>query len=187
MTEMSVPAISVSGIDAMIDRLLIREGGYVNNPNDNGGPTNFGITLAALHEWRGSPVNAAAVQALTRQEAATIYKSRYLIGPGFGVIVDPDLQEMVFDFAVNSGPGAAAKALQTALAEMGLYSGSIDGGFGPISKAALARCTNIPELYYRIKCERYALLLRFIRNDVRQATFAAGWANRLDSLNDKPN
>ena len=46
-------------IEALITRVIEREGGYVNHPADAGGPTRYGITLAALHDWRRAPVGAA--------------------------------------------------------------------------------------------------------------------------------
>jgi lysozyme family protein len=173
-------------IDQLIDRLIQREGGYVNHASDRGGPTNFGITQATLAAWRERPVSAADVQAMGKDEAKAIYRDRYFTRPGFDGVQDPELQELVFDFAVNSGPGAAAKGLQTALKDMGLYQGAIDGGFGPQSQAALRACRNIPELYYRLKCERFELFLRFIGRDPAQAVFATGWSNRMDELQDHP-
>ena len=174
------------GIEQLIDRLIDREGGFVDHPADRGGPTIYGITLAALGDWRGTPVDRLEVALLGVDEARAIYRDRYLVRPGFAAIVDPGLREFVFDFAVNSGPAAAARALQTALRDMGLYAGAIDGGFGPKSQAALAACGNIPELYYRTKCERYELYLRFVGRDPAQAAFAAGWSNRLDRLQHRP-
>jgi lysozyme family protein len=171
-------------IDTLIDRLIQREGGYVNHAADRGGPTNWGITQATLSAWRERSVSAADVQAMGRDEAKAIYRDRYFTRPGFDGVQDPELQELVFDFAVHSGPGAAAKGLQTALKDMGLYRGAIDGGFGPQSQAALRACRNIPELYYRLKCERFELFLRFIGRDPQQAVFATGWSNRMDELND---
>ena len=172
-------------LDAMIDRLLEREGGFVNHPADRGGATNWGITQGTLAAWRGVAVSAADVQVMGKDEARAIYRDRYFTKPGFDAIADPELQELLFDYAVNSGPGAAAKGLQTALQGMGLYKGNIDGGFGPKSQAALAACNNIPELYYRTKCERYELFLRFIGRDPAQAVFATGWSNRMDELQDQ--
>lgn len=172
-------------IDRLIDRLIEREGGFVDHPADRGGPTAWGITLAVLHAWRGTPVDRRQVARLGADEARAIYRDRYFTAPGFDAIADTGLQELVFDFAVNAGPAAAARALQTALRDMGLYRGAIDGGFGPQSRAALAACKNIPELYYRTKCERYELYLRFIGREPAQAVFASGWANRLDALEDR--
>jgi lysozyme family protein len=173
-------------VEDLITRIIQREGGYVNHPSDNGGPTNWGITQGALAQWRGRPVTAWEVQALSQDEARLIYRKIYFYGPGCDAIADPDLQELIFDYGINSGPGQAAKSLQTALKAMGLYAGGIDGGVGPLTRSAIAACRNIPELYYRVKCERYELFLRFIGHDHRQADFATGWANRLDELNDKP-
>lgn len=163
-------------VDALIARVIEREGGYVNHPSDNGGPTKYGITLATLHRWRGTPVSAADVANLSSTEAAQIYKRRYFTDPGFEAIWDPAVQEFLFDYAVNSGPGAAVKALQTAIGVVA------DGEIGPITKAALNKITNFPALFYRLKAERYELLLRFIGRDSRQAVFAQGWANRLDEF-----
>lgn len=171
--------------EVLISRLIEREGGYVNHASDRGGPTNWGITQATLAAWRCQPVTEFQVRSLSRDEARIIYRDIYFDRPGFGGIADPELQELVFDFAVNSGPSAAARALQTALRDMGLYKAAIDGSFGPISQAALKACTNIPELYYRTKCERYELFLRFIGHDPAQSVFASGWANRLDELQDR--
>ena len=56
-------------LDAMIDRLLEREGGFVNHPADRGGATNWGVTQGTLAAWRGYPVSVADVHALTRDEA----------------------------------------------------------------------------------------------------------------------
>lgn len=169
-------------IQRLIDRLIEREGGFADHPADRGGPTTYGITLAALHEWRGKPVDRLQVALLGVDEARAIYRDRYFVRPGLDAVPDGDLQEFLFDFAVNSGPAAAVKTLQTVLAAMGLYRDRIDGDLGPQTRAALAACRSLPELYWRTKCERYELLLRFVGRDPRQAAFAAGWANRLDGL-----
>jgi len=170
-------------VEDMIGRVIAREGGYVDNPADAGGPTKYGITLATLHDWRRAPVSAADVANLSETEARQIYRARYVapFGPG----LDPRLLEELFDFGVNSGVGAPASALQTVLKREGLYDGVIDGDFGPKSRAALAKVTNWPALFYAVKCERYELLLRYIGRRWDQAQFATGWANRLDQVEDR--
>ena len=167
---------------ALIDAVIQREGGFVNDPDDRGGATKYGITLATLHDWRGTAVTAADVAALTIDEARAIYATKYFTRPGFDAVRDPALQEFLFDFAVNSGPGTATMALQTVLKQSGLYTGAIDGGFGPLSRAALAKVTNQPALFFAVKCERYELLLRDVGGRPVDAKYAAGWANRLDGF-----
>lgn len=169
-------------VDTLIDAVLRREGGYVNHPADRGGPTNYGITQATLSGWLLRPATAADVEDMSKETARAIYRANYFDKPGYAAITDPALQELMFDFAVNSGPGAATKALQTALQRMGLYPGAIDGGIGPQTRQGLRGCTNWPELYFRVKCERYELYLRFIGRDPAQAVFATGWANRMDEF-----
>jgi lysozyme family protein len=166
-------------VDQLIDRVIDREKGYVWRSADRGGPTCWGITLATLHEWRGTPVSAADVQALGVDEARAIYRKKYFEEPGLDAVTDPELQELLFDYSVNSGPGAAVKALQSALDV------PVDGAFGPVTKAALGKVHNLEALFYRVKCERYELLLRYVGVDPEQAQFAGGWANRLDQFEEK--
>lgn len=170
-------------VEALITRLIAREGGYVDHPADGGGPTKFGITQATLSAWRGVQVTPFQVQTMQEAEARLIYRDRYFIAPGFEAVTDPALQEFLFDTAVNSGHVVSIRTLQTALAGLKLYSGAIDGIIGPGTRAGLLAGRHlVGEIYYRAKCSRYDLLLRFIGRDTRQAVFASGWANRLNEL-----
>jgi len=172
-------------IEDLITRVIQREGGYVDNAADAGGPTKYGITLATLHDWRKAPVSAYDVQQLTELEARRIYRANYFTRTGFDAVKDPQLLEFVFDYGVNSGTGAPASALQAVLKREGLYDGAIDGQIGPKSREALAKVTNWPALFYAVKCERYELLLRYIGRRPDQAQFAIGWANRLDQFEER--
>ena len=90
------------------------EGGYSDNPEDPGGPTNFGITLATLRAYEGDPnLTADDVKNLTPAVAKEIYRTAYWNRMQCGALpVGLDLE--VFDFGVNSGPAEiredAAKA-----------------------------------------------------------------------------
>lgn len=160
-------------IDTLIDSLLVREGGYVNHPDDRGGATNFGITQGTLAAWRGKPVTAFEVQSLSRDEAKAIYKDRYFTKPGFDAITDPGVQEFLFDYGVNSGTATAVKALQTVIGAQP------DGDFGPKSRAALAKVTNMDALYNALVAQRLLFLLGIVGRDHSQAVFALGWRNRV--------
>lgn len=161
---------------ALIEGIVQREGGFVNNPNDYGGATKYGITIATLAAWRGRPVTVEDVRNLSVAEAAAIYEKRYILDPGLDTVLDAKLRELLVDFGVLSGPKRAVEGLQKALKFSPV---DCDGLFGPKSRAALKASINIEALYYRVKCERLEQLLRLCANP-SQAVFAAGWANRLD-------
>lgn len=127
-------------VDAMIDRLLGVEGGYSNNPNDAGGPTNWGITeqVARAYGYQGD------MRLLPRDTAAAIYKQRYWIRPEFDKVADryPRLAEEMFDTGVNMGPTVAAGFLQRALNGLNRQARDypdllVDGDLGPVTFADL--------------------------------------------------
>ena len=94
------------------------EGGYVNDPNDPGGPTKYGITWKTLRAYKGLPATKKPVQAdidmvkaLTLDEAEEIYRKNYWNQSG-GDLLPAGIDFMTFDFGVNSGPQTAVKNLQ---------------------------------------------------------------------------
>ena len=97
-----------------LELTLSFEGGYSDHSLDPGGATNLGITRAALESHRGKPVSKSEVMALSRAEAAEIYRAEY-----WDAVAGDKLPEGVdlslFDFAVNSGPSRAIKIAQAAL------------------------------------------------------------------------
>ncbi len=159
-------------IDKFISDVIQREGGYVNHPADRGGPTKYGITLATLAAWRGRNTTPQDVQELSEQEARDIYRKNYTVG--LEGVTDQRALAFLFDFAVNSGTGAAIRALQTVIGT------TADGSFGPNSKAALAkvRQSDHDSFYWPLVCYRFDFFMRIL-SDPSQAVFANGWANRM--------
>jgi lysozyme family protein len=161
-------------IEAILDEVLRREGGYVDHPADRGGPTKFGITAKTLGEWRrlGRAATANEVSELTPDEARAIYRQRYVVDPGFEAVTDETLLALLVDAGVHSGPKRAVEWLQTALGV------TADGILGPRTRAALAQADPVA-LYRRVLATRLRFLGRLITKDQRQAAFAAGWMARL--------
>ena len=113
--------------------IVAREGGFVDDPDDPGGPTNHGVTLATLQRLgrdinRDHKIDVADVQALGREAAAQIFVEYYFQKPGIGGL-PAALQPSVFDAYVNMG-GQAVKVLQRLLGSMRLPV-SVDGVIGP--------------------------------------------------------
>jgi lysozyme family protein len=160
---------------ACLDVVLVEEGGYVDNPADPGGITNMGITRRTLAAWRHvSPESALSkdeVKALTRAEAAEIYRAQYWT-PCRGDALPAGLDLAVFDYAVNSGPDRAIRALQTALGVVA------DGIAGPVTLAAVAvqeRSTGVANVISAICAAR----LSFLQRLATYATFGRGWTGRV--------
>lgn len=161
----------IPSIDSMLGDILRREGGYVNNPNDRGGPTNMGITQAALASWRGRPVTEDDVRNLAETEARAIYLSRYLSEPRLDRIHDPYVLSLAFDCSVNHGPHRAIRWLQKA-------AGVVDDGIlGPQSEVAINTVEPV-RLYQRLLARRIVFYGEIISHDHSQAVFALGWLRR---------
>lgn len=88
--------------DAAVERVLTAEGGYVNDPNDNGGATNYGISSAANPD--------VDVKNLTPEQAKAIYRERYWNAINADSL-PAALRATAFDAAVNQGVGWTRKAL----------------------------------------------------------------------------
>lgn len=119
--------------------IVHREGGYVNDPDDPGGATNFGVTIHTMRRLgldldRDGAVTPADVRRLTQAQAVQIFIEHYFQKPLIAEL-PLALQATVFDMYVNAG-GNAVKILQRMLVEMG-YSVTADGALGPQSLAAV--------------------------------------------------
>lgn len=115
------------------DQIVTREGGFVNDPSDPGGPTKYGVTLRTLAElgldYSGDgKVSVADVRALTRTQASDIFIRHYFQTPRLDLLPEA-LQPSVFDMYVNAGAGAV-RVLQRLLIQMG-QGLTADGVIGP--------------------------------------------------------
>lgn len=146
------------------------EGGYVDHPADPGGATNLGVTRATLTKWRRRPVTKADVRALSRDEAAQIYR-RYYWEPCGGPRLPAGVDVLVFDWAVHSGPSRAVRALQKVL---GL---TTDGVAGPALQEAI-QIADVTRTIRALCSERRKFLARL----KGFAVFGRGWSRRVDAL-----
>jgi len=119
-----------SNFDKCLEMLLRHEGGFVNDDRDDGGMTNLGVTKAVYEQVKGYEVTEQEMRDLTPEDVAPIYRHLY-----WDKCKCDDLPSgvdwCVFDWAVNSGPSRAAKALQRAV------NASTDGSIGPQTLSAV--------------------------------------------------
>ncbi len=153
--------------ESALKAILHHEGGYVNHPADPGGMTNLGVTKRVWEEWVGHEVDEKTMRNLTPEIVGPMYKVKYwdkIKGDDLPAGVD----YVVFDAAVNSGPGRAAKWLQACVGV------EPDGGIGPKTLAAV-RSFDANQLI-----EDYAKRrLSFLIDLPTWNTFGKGWGRRV--------
>lgn len=101
-----------SSYNLALQAVLKSEGGYVNNPHDSGGATNYGITQRTYNGWRAKTGKdfPNPVQHISLDEVAAIYRNQYW-DTVQGDALPAGLDYAVFDFGVNSGPSRALNTL----------------------------------------------------------------------------
>ncbi|MEL6647700.1 MAG: holin-associated N-acetylmuramidase [Pseudomonadota bacterium] len=120
-------------VQQIAKEIVAREGGYVNDPDDPGGATNFGVTIGTMRRLgldldRDGDVDLHDVKTLSRGQAEAIFVRHYYDQPGISQLPEP-LQASVFDMYVNAGRNAV-KILQRLLRQMG-QNITVDGAIGP--------------------------------------------------------
>ncbi len=142
-----------------VEAILAREGGLVEDPDDPGGLTNFGISQRAFP--------TLDIRNLTRDGAITLYR-RYYWEPSRADWLPVPLDLYVFDSAVNQGVGTALRLLQKAV------NVAQDGAIGPITLGAITRlgAKQAAAQFMTQRALRYTTLDTFWK-------FGEGWFNRL--------
>lgn len=164
---------------ACVQIVLRHEGGFVDHPADPGGATNHGIslryarTLGSMLDLNGDGVvNREDILLVTPAKAAMVYRQWF-----WQDVRADDLPAgidlVVFDFAVNSGAGRAAKHLQRAVgAEQ-------DGFIGPATLAAVRLAASRPRSVIDAVCDSRLVFLRGLRT---WPTFGRGWSARVEDV-----
>ncbi|EOP1462285.1 TPA: glycoside hydrolase family 108 protein [Escherichia coli] len=170
--------------DEIFDEVLGKEGGYVNHPDDKGGPTKWGITekVARAHGYLGD------IRNLTRGQALEILEADYWYGPRFAQVANlsPDIAAELCDTGVNMGPSVASKMLQRWLNVFNqkgtLYPDmDVDGRIGPRTinalRAYLSKRGGDGELVMltALNCTQGELYLELAEKREANQSFVYGW------------
>ena len=119
----------MSKFDEIIEVVLEHEGGYVNDPKDPGGETNFGIAKRSHPD--------VDIKNLTKEGAKEIYREVYWDKNKVESLPE-ELWHIYFDMCVNQGKSRAVKIIQRAVNGKG-GSLDVDGGMGPMTIAAIGK------------------------------------------------
>src|SRR5438270_8139267 len=177
-------------VDGLVDALIEREGGYVDNPADKGGPTCFGITQAVAR----ANGYAGPMRQLPRSEAEAIYRRLYWLRPRLDQVAERSgrIAAELFDTGVNMGPAVAITFLQRALTALNRNGTDYpdltpDGRVGPATLAALdaflakrGRSSGETVLWRALEALQGERYLRLAERRPANEAFLYGWlANRI--------
>ena len=152
----------------IIEKVLEHEGGYVNDPNDRGGETNFGITKKFYPD--------VDIKNLTKDQAKHIYHTDYW-RRGKCDEIPSRLRHIYFDMLVNFGKRGAVKVLQKAANAKNKDEIDVDGGLGP---ATLKAIQNL-ELE-RVRAYRVLRFANLVIKKPEQERFWFGWFRRATEV-----
>ena len=147
----------------VVDRVIGREGGYVNHKDDPGSETNMGISL------RSHPDED--IKNLTKGRARDIYYVDYWV-PSKVTKLPEKIQETFFDMVVNMGQRRAVKILQEACNSKGRKL-KVDGLIG---RKTIAASKVIDDS--RLKVFRILFYTDLIRRKPKLKVFIVGWVRR---------
>tara|TARA_R100000773_G_scaffold12089_1_gene11153 strand:+ start:576 stop:1088 length:513 start_codon:yes stop_codon:yes gene_type:complete len=156
-----------------LEMVLKHEGGFVDHPEDPGGATNKGITHKTYSDFLGRPLeDVSELKNIPDEHVQQIYKDGYWNRVKADQL-SSGVDFCIFDWAVNSGPGRAAKALQKTVMV------TQDGAIGPMTLAAVEE--ELPEeIIEKITKERE----EFYRSLRTFDTFGKGWLRRNEETRD---
>ena len=156
-----------------LEMVLKHEGGFVDHPDDPGGATNKGITHKTYSDFLGRPLeDVDELKNIPDEHVQLIYKQGYW-DKVKGDNLPSGVDFAIFDWAVNSGPGRAAKALQKAVMA------TQDGAIGPMTLEAVKEYS--AEDIIRSVTEQREAFYKSLRTF---NTFGKGWLRRNKETRD---
>ena len=154
--------------EEIIEKVLEHEGGYVDDPNDRGGETNFGIAK------RFYP--SVDIKNLTKEQAKKIYHQDYW-KPAKCDEVPLHLRHIYFDMCVNFGRRGAVKVLQRAANSTIKDKLEVDGGIGSKTLSAIQKLS-----IDRVRAYRVLRFANLVIKKPEQERFWVGWYRRATDV-----
>lgn len=163
--------------------VLEHEGGYVNNPNDPGGETYYGISLRFLREHDididgDGSVSAFDIRVMTVEKAKALYKKYFWDPLPLDEVKDQQIATKIFDICVNMGISRGVRILQRALRRRDIDIPA-NGKFGPRTLGSVNLFAPFPQrLLAEIKAEQALYYKTLARLKPHLSTFLKGWLRR---------
>ena len=157
-----------TSFEEIINQVLEHEGGYVNDPDDAGGETKYGIAK----RWYPD----VDIKNLTKEQAKKIYHQDYW-RPAKCDQAPEKLRHIYFDMCVNFGRRGAVKVLQQAANSKSRNKIEVDGGIGPATLRAIKNLS-----VDRIRAYRVLRFADIVNKKPEQERFWVGWYRRATEV-----
>jgi lysozyme family protein len=177
----------MSLFELSIPVILRHEGGFVDNPNDPGGATNFGVSLRWLKskglledlehlEGDKTQDEIMIIRSMTQPLASDFYRTYWWNAYSYGTIVAQMVATKVFDMSVNLGPPRAHRMVQQVLGV------NQDGVLGPKSFQEINAASNL-SLITRLQEAQASFYRGLVASNPTRQQFLQGWLNRAYDRN----
>jgi len=163
-----VKIIMKTTFNEIIEEVLKHEGGYVNDPNDRGGETKYGIAKRFYPN--------IDIKNLTIEQTKKIYHQDYW-RPSKCDEVPGNLRHIYFDMAVNFGISGAVKVLQRAANASRVPDIEVDGKIGPNTINAIQKLK-----VDRVRAYRVLRFANIVIKKPEQERFWLGWFRRATQV-----
>ena len=176
----------MADFEAAHARVFAEEGGFVNDPDDPGGATNYGISLRWLAKQGlvgdindDGIVDIQDILDMTPERSREIYKSSWWDRYSYGLIDGQRIANSLYSFSVNMGPRQAHKLLQRALLSCGAQL-TVDGVLGPVSHREIGKADN-NMLLGALRSEAACFYTNLVKRRPAMGKFLKGWLRRAYS------
>ena len=151
------------------------EGEYVNHPNDKGGPTMRGITIATFRQYYGSSKTVADLKKITDEQWMNIYKRGYWDRWKADQIQNQSVANLLVDWVWASGKYGVT-------IPQALLGVKVDGIVGPKTIAALNGYKAGQSALFKALWSDRKAFFEMVARKPGQGVFLRGWLNRLNGI-----
>ena len=153
-------------------KLIVLEGGYSWHPEDKGGATCQGVTIAVYRQYYGNDKTPNDLKNISYKEWSHIMKDGYWDKVKGDQIENQSLAEIIADWCVNSGLAGVRKVQE-------ILGCKADGIVGSIT-LSLINSSDAKQLHERIWNARHQFFINIVKRSPSQKVFMNGWMNRLN-------
>ena len=177
-------------VDQIIEDILTQEGGYVDDPDDRGGATKYGVSLRYVKGLGmefdlndDGVVDSRDIELVTKADAAHVYRRDFFLRPRIDQLPEK-LWPQLFDISVNMG---GHRAIEFAQKVANFWGADLteDGRMGPQTRAGVelaVKRAGFPKFNNLLVYHRQKFYVRLTEKRASQKRFLKGWLRRAEDF-----